>query len=83
MAPAEAKSEGPATANEAGSAARPTTVELSIRGVALDDAAVSRFVQALGETRLFSTVELKSTLSVNHQDGAVRQYDVLCRRSGA
>jgi hypothetical protein len=62
---------------------RPATAEISIRGVALDDAAVARFVHELVDTRLFSTVELKSILSVNHGDGAVRQYDVLCRRTGA
>jgi hypothetical protein len=60
--------------------ARTASVEITILGVALDDVAVARFVQALSGTGLFLSVELKSTLSVNHARGPARQYDILCRR---
>jgi len=81
LAPTEiAKKNSSSSDSDALAAAQSPTVEITIRGVAIDDVAVARFVQALTDTNLFLSVELKSTLSVEHTDGPVRHYDVLCRR---
>jgi Tfp pilus assembly protein PilN len=61
--------------------ARPASVtEITLSGVALDDAAVATFVQALKDSSIFTTVELKSTVGVMLSDTSARQYDVTCRR---
>jgi hypothetical protein len=67
---------------ETSGAAKPpvTSTEITIHGVALDDAAVAAFVQSLKNSQAFVTVELKSTSSTVVADAAVRQYDVCCRR---
>jgi hypothetical protein len=57
-----------------------SSTEITIHGVALDDADVAAFVQSLKSSQAFSTVELKSTTSTVVADVAVRQYDVCCRR---
>jgi Tfp pilus assembly protein PilN len=57
-----------------------TSTEITIHGVAVDDADVAAFVQSLKSSQSFSTVELKSTTSTVVADVAVRQYDVSCRR---
>ena len=57
-----------------------TSTEITIHGVAVDDADVAAFVQSLKSSQAFSTVELKSTTSTVVADVAVRQYVVCCRR---
>jgi hypothetical protein len=57
-----------------------SSTEITIHGVALDDADVAAFVQSLKDSKAFATVELKSTTSTVITDVAVRQYDVCCRR---
>jgi Tfp pilus assembly protein PilN len=54
--------------------------EITIHGIALDDADVAAFVRSLDESKAFSAVELKSTAGAEVMDVAVRQYDVMCRR---
>lgn len=61
-------------------ARRDVTTEITITGVALDDAAVAAFVQSLKESQAFAAVELKSTVGTVIADVAARQYDVSCRR---
>jgi hypothetical protein len=56
------------------------STEITIQGVALDDADVAAFVQSLKGSQAFSSVDLKSTTSTVVADVAVRQYDVCCRR---
>jgi Tfp pilus assembly protein PilN len=68
-----------ATAQAKAAAPGPGT-EITIQGVALDDADVAAFVQSLKESQAFSSVELKSTSGTVVTDVAVRQYDVCCRR---
>jgi hypothetical protein len=63
-----------------GPTATMTSTEVTIHGVAVDDADVAAFVQSLKNSQAFSTVELRSTSSTVVADVAVRQYDVCCRR---
>jgi|EndMetStandDraft_5_1072996.scaffolds.fasta_scaffold175436_1 hypothetical protein len=76
----QASAETSTSSKQKQATASTTSTEITIHGVAVDDADVAAFVQSLKSSQAFSTVELKSTTSAVVADVAVRQYDVSCRR---
>lgn len=84
------KTDGPAKGNTGGKnpptapgaepASAAHSLEISVRGVAMDDVAVAEFVSALRETGLFAQVELRSSMADHRDQTIVRNYDVVCRR---
>jgi len=52
---------------------------LSLQGVALDDNALARFVNGLRNEGLFTSVELRSSSTLQLSFGDARQYSVECR----
>ena len=52
--------------------------QLLLKGIAIDDLAVARFVSGLREADLFDDVMLKSSIDAVDDAGAVRRFEVTC-----
>ncbi len=80
----DAKPAGPPTKAERKSTGETTTTPksevicLTLAGLATDGLAVARFATALRETRVFESVELKSSIAGRIGDVPTREYELSC-----
>lgn len=56
-----------------------TARKLNLSGIAIDDAALSRFVTGLREAGMFEAVELRSAGNIALASGPAREYSLECR----
>jgi hypothetical protein len=76
--PAAPKNSTPRPSVRANPGAGAVRHEVTILGSARDDVAVTRFVESLRDSRMFHTVQLRSTQPVESPGGLQRKYEVTC-----